>query len=75
MARGTVKWFSEARGYGFITPDEGGPDLFVRFTGIAERGFETLAEGAKVEFEVREGHEGPEASAVVPIPAPIGSHR
>ena len=67
MATGTVKWFSDAKGYGFITPDEAGPDLFVHYTGIADSGFKTLAEGAKVEFEVREGRKGLEAFNVVPI--------
>jgi CspA family cold shock protein len=67
MKKGTVKWFSEARGYGFITPDEGGSDLFVRFTGIADWAFKSLAEGARVEFGVREGREGPEAFDVAPM--------
>ena len=65
MATGTVKWFSDSKGYGFITPADGGADLFVHFSGIAGNGFKTLAEGAKVEFEVREGAKGPEASNVV----------
>jgi CspA family cold shock protein len=65
MATGTVKWFNDAKGYGFIAPDEGGKDVFVHHTGIAGNGFKTLAEGAKVEFEVREGAKGPEASNVV----------
>ena len=55
MATGRVKWFSDARGYGFITPDRGGPDLFVHYTSIADSGFKTLTEGAAVEFDVREG--------------------
>ncbi len=67
MATGTVKWFSDAKGYGFITPDEGGADLFVHYSGIADGGFRTLAEGARVEFEVREGRKGLEAFNVVPI--------
>jgi cold shock protein len=67
---GTVKWFSDAKGYGFITPDEGGPDLFVHYTGIADGGFRSLAEGAKVEFEAREGRKGLEAFNVVPIGGP-----
>jgi CspA family cold shock protein len=66
MPTGTVKWFSDAKGFGFITPDEAGPDLFVHFTGIADGGFRTLAEGARVAFEVREGRKGPEAFDVVP---------
>ena len=64
MATGTVKWFNDAKGYGFITPDEGGKDLFVHHTQIAGSGFKSLAEGAKVEFEPREGQKGPEASNV-----------
>ena len=71
MPTGTVKWFSDAKGYGFITPDEGGGDLFVHFKGIVDGGgFKTLAEGAKVEFEVREGRKGLEAFNVAPIGAP-----
>ncbi len=64
MATGTVKWFNETKGYGFIAPDEGGKDVFVHHTGIAGEGFKTLTEGAKVEFEVREGTKGPEAADV-----------
>jgi len=65
VATGTVKWFSDAKGYGFITPDEGGKDLFVHHSNIEGAGFKTLAEGAKVEFEPREGQKGPEATQVV----------
>jgi CspA family cold shock protein len=65
VATGTVKWFSDAKGYGFITPDEGGKDLFVHHSNIEGAGFKTLAEGAKVEFEAREGQKGPEATQVV----------
>jgi cold shock protein len=61
MATGTVKWFNDAKGYGFITPEDGAKDLFVHHTNIAGEGFKTLAEGAKVEFEAREGAKGPEA--------------
>jgi len=64
MATGTVKWFSDAKGYGFITPEDGGKDLFVHFSQIAGNGFKTLVEGAKVEFEAREGAKGPEATNV-----------
>jgi len=64
---GTVKWFNETKGYGFIAPDEGSKDLFVHHTGIAGTGFKTLVEGAKVEYEAREGQKGPEAINVTPI--------
>ena len=67
MATGTVKWFNDAKGYGFIAPDEGGKDLFVHFSNIAGDGFKTLAENAKVEYEAREGTKGPEATNVVAI--------
>jgi CspA family cold shock protein len=64
MATGIVKWFNDEKGYGFITPDEGGKDLFVHFSNINAQGFKTLAEGARVEFEQREGQKGPEATDV-----------
>jgi CspA family cold shock protein len=67
MATGTVKWFSDQKGYGFITPDEGGKDLFVHHSNIAGTGFKTLSEGAKVQFEQREGTKGPEAIDVTPV--------
>jgi CspA family cold shock protein len=67
MATGTVKWFNDAKGYGFITPDEGGKDLFVHFSNIAGNGFKSLAENAKVEYEAREGAKGPEAVNVTPV--------
>jgi CspA family cold shock protein len=67
MATGTVKWFNDAKGYGFIAPDGGGKDVFVHFSAISGDGFRTLTEGAKVEFEVREGQKGPEAASVVTI--------
>jgi CspA family cold shock protein len=65
MATGTVKWFDDAKGYGFITPDDGGKDLFVHHSGIAGEGFKTLAEGAKVEFVPEQGQKGPQATNVV----------
>jgi cold shock protein len=65
MATGTVKWFNDAKGYGFITPDGGGDDLFVHHTGIAGSGYKSLAEGAKVEFESTQGPKGPQATNVV----------
>ena len=61
MASGTVKWFNDSKGYGFITPDEGTKDLFVHFSNIAGDGFKTLAERQRVEYEAREGEKGPEA--------------
>ena len=65
MASGTVKWFNDAKGYGFITPEDGGKDLFVHFSNISGEGFKTLTENAKVEYEAREGEKGPEATNVV----------
>jgi len=65
MASGTVKWFNDQKGYGFITPDEGGKDVFVHHSSIVGDGFKTLAEGARVEFEVAQGQKGPEAKNVV----------
>ena len=69
MATGTVKWFNETKGYGFIAPDEGSKDLFVHHSGIAGEGFKTLPEGARVTFEARQGTKGPEATGVSVIPA------
>ena len=65
MASGTVKWFSDEKGYGFIAPDDGSKDVFVHHSNIEMTGFKSLTEGAKVEFEVREGQKGPEATNVV----------
>jgi cold shock protein len=67
MATGTVKWFNDVKGYGFIAPDEGDKDVFVHYSGIAGDGFKKLSEGERVEFEVREGTKGPEAINVVAI--------
>jgi len=61
MAQGTVKWFSDEKGYGFISPDDGGEDLFVHFTGREGSGFKTLEEGAKVTFETSQGKKGLQA--------------
>ena len=66
MATGTVKWFNDEKGYGFIQPSDGGKDLFIHHSNIAGSGFKTLAEGAKVEYEAREGTKGPEAVNVTP---------
>jgi len=64
VATGIVKWFNDDKGYGFITPDGGGKDLFVHHSGVAGEGFKSLAEGAKVEFEPSEGEKGPQATNV-----------
>jgi CspA family cold shock protein len=67
MSTGTVKWFNEAKGFGFITPDEGGKDLFVHFSAIQGGGFKTLKENDKVQFEVGQGAKGPNATNVKPV--------
>jgi CspA family cold shock protein len=67
MANGTVKWFNDSKGYGFIAPEEGGKDLFVHHSNIAGDGFKSLSEGARVEYEQREGSKGPEATNVVAV--------
>jgi CspA family cold shock protein len=64
MAQGTVKWFNDDKGYGFITPDEGGEDLFVHHSGIAGNGYKTLDEGAKVSYEASQGRKGMQADNV-----------
>jgi CspA family cold shock protein len=64
---GTVKWFNESKGFGFITPDGGGKDLFAHFKEIQGSGFKTLAENQRVEFEVVEGQKGPQAARIRPI--------
>ncbi len=64
MPQGTVKWFDGEKGYGFITPDEGGEDLFVHHTGIAGGGFKSLDEGERVTYEVTQGRRGPQAQDV-----------
>jgi cold shock protein len=69
MARitGTVKWFNDAKGFGFITPEDGSKDCFVHHTAIKAEGFKTLAEGQRVEFEVVQGQKGPAAQNVVKL--------
>jgi CspA family cold shock protein len=67
MATGTVKWFNDDKGFGFITPDEAGKDLFVHHTAIAGSGFKSLAEGAKVSFESEAGDKGPKAVNVTAL--------
>ena len=64
MARGKVKWFNEQKGFGFITPEDGGSDLFVHFSNINMEGFKVLQEDQEVEFETTEGQKGPQATNV-----------
>ena len=66
MAKGTVKWFSDSKGYGFVTPDDGGNDLFVHHSEVKVSGYASLQEGQQVEFEVGEGKKGPCATNVRP---------
>jgi len=67
MPTGTVKWFSDEKGYGFITPDDSGKDLFVHHTAIQGDGYRSLAEGAKVSYEAQAGNKGPQAVNVQAI--------
>lgn len=64
MATGTVKWFNDSKGYGFIAPDDGGKDLFVHHNSILGEGFKSLPEGGKVSYEAEQGPKGPQASNV-----------
>jgi CspA family cold shock protein len=64
MATGTVKWFNDAKGFGFITPEDGGKDLFAHFSAIQEQGFKTLKEGQRVSFDVTTGAKGQQAANI-----------
>jgi CspA family cold shock protein len=66
MPQGTVKWFNDEKGYGFISPDDGGDDLFVHHSGISGSGFKSLEEGAKVSYEATQGQKGMQAENVTP---------
>jgi len=67
MANGTVKWFNDAKGYGFITPDDGGKDLFAHFSAVQGNGFKSLKENQKVSFDVSSGPKGPQATNIKPL--------
>lgn len=67
MAKGTVKWFNAEKGFGFITPDDGGADLFVHHSAIESTGFRSLDENQRVEFQVAQGQKGPQATHVVKV--------
>lgn len=73
MATGIVKWFNDAKGFGFITPDDGGSELFAHFSAIQAAGFKTLKEGAKVSFDVAEGPKGRQAQNIMNVGQEAGS--
>jgi cold shock protein len=66
MTTGTVKWFNESKGFGFISPSDGGKDVFVHFSSIQAEGFKVLTEGQSVTFQVEDGAKGPQATNVIP---------
>jgi len=75
MSRGTIKWFNEAKGFGFILPDGGGKDIFVHYSGIVMKGFKTLAEGERVEYEMETGPDGKLQASNVRKEGPTGNEK
>ncbi|TQS42299.1 cold-shock protein [Cryptosporangium phraense] len=67
MATGTVKWFNAEKGYGFIAPDGGGPDVFAHYSAIQTQGYKELSDGQQVEFDVTQGQKGPQAANIRPV--------
>ncbi len=67
MPTGTVKWFNSEKGFGFIAPDDGGPDLFAHYSAIATSGYRSLEENQKVEYEAEQGPKGPQAANIRPL--------
>jgi cold shock protein len=67
MATGTVKWFNDAKGFGFIAPEDGSADVFVHYSAISSEGFRSLQEGQRVSYEVTQGPKGAQAAGVTPV--------